>query len=106
MLHSYLPFTASGRKYHNPYKQGYMNSTTPVYNSLDLSYTFLAHRNVIVYASWSNILNRDNTFNYEYAKNASGLYVERPVKLQQNQSFYIGVFITLGKNIAYDVSNF
>jgi len=98
--------TASGRPYHHPDKPGYMNSTAPVYNSLDLSYTFLAHKNVIIYASWSNIFNRENIFNYEYAKNTKGQYIERPVKLQQNQSFYIGVFITLGKNIAYDVSNF
>lgn len=97
---------ASGRKYHNPNKPGYMNSITPIYNSLDLSYTFLLHRNVIIYASWSNILDRDNIFNYEYVKEMNGQYVERPIKLQQNKSFYIGVFITLGKNIAYDVSNF
>lgn len=97
---------ASGRKYHNPNKSGYMNSTTPVYNTLDLSYTFLAHKKLIIYASFSNIFNRQNIFNYQFGQKANGEYVSRPIKLQQNQSFYIGFFLTLGKNVAYDVSNF
>lgn len=97
---------ASGRKYHDPTQPGYMNATTPVYNSLDLSYTFLAHKNLIIYASWSNVLNRHNIFDYEYAPKPNGEYVRRAVRLQQNQAFYIGFFLTLGKNAAYDVSNF
>lgn len=99
---------ASGRHYHNPNKDGYMNSQSPVYNSLDISYTFLAHKKLIIYASASNILNRNNLFGYKYnsKQNLDGSYDSSPITKQQNQSFYIGFFLTLGKNIAYDASNF
>lgn len=89
---------ASGRPYHNPNKDGFMNSQTPHYNSLDISWTFLAHKKLIVFASVSNILGRKNIFNYT----SSG---EAMTNASKN-FFFIGVFITLGGNTAYDVSNF
>ncbi|GBU08750.1 membrane protein [Bacteroidales bacterium] len=99
---------ASGRSYDNPNLPGNMNATTPYYNSIDISYTFLANKKIIIYTSFSNLLNRDNIFGYNYNSeiNQQGVFEAYPVKLQQNQSFYIGFFITLGKNVAYDVSNF
>ena len=99
---------ASGRHYHNPNKDGHMNSRSPIYNSLDISYTFLAHKKLIIYASASNILNRNNIFGYKYnsKQNSNGNYNSSPIRKQQNQSFYIGFFLTLGKNVAYDASNF
>ncbi|MDH6303437.1 hypothetical protein M2459_000629 [Parabacteroides sp. PF5-5] len=89
---------ASGRPYHNPEKEGFMNARTPYYNSLDVSWTFLAHKKLIVFASASNILGRKNIFNYT----SSG---EAMTNASRN-FFFIGVFITLGGNTAYDVSNF
>lgn len=99
---------ASGRPYHNPNKTGIMNSHTPIYNSVDISYTFLAHRNLIIYASLSNILNRKNIYGYNYSTrtNEIGQYERLPIQLQQNQTFYIGFFINIGKNIAYEPSHF
>lgn len=99
---------ASGRHFHNPNKEGNMNDQSPIYNSLDVSYTFLAHKRLIVYASASNILNRKNIFGYQYSskQNSSENYDRQSIKRQQNQSFYIGFFLTIGKNIAYDASNF
>lgn len=99
---------ASGRYYHNPNKVGNMNSKTPIYNSLDVSYTFLAHKKLIIYASASNILNRKNIFGYTYNTivNNWGQYDSAPIQKQQNQTFYIGLFFTIGKNVAYDASNF
>ncbi len=89
---------ASGRPYHNPDKAGFMNSTTPHYNSLDISWTFLANKKLIIYGSASNILGRKNIYNYT----SSGT----PMTTASRHFFYIGVFITLGGNTAYDVSNF
>lgn len=99
---------ASGRYYHNPNKMGNMNSRTPIYNSLDISYTFLAHKKLIIYASASNILNRKNIFGYTYntIDNNWGQYDSVPIQKVQNQTFYIGFFFTIGKNVAYDASNF
>lgn len=99
---------ASGRPYHDPNKPGYMNAHTSPYSSIDLSYTFLAHKKLIIYASASNIFNRKNVFSYTYSPVAgeSGHYSRYPETQLQNQEFYIGFFLTIGKNVAYDASNF
>jgi hypothetical protein len=99
---------ASGRPYHDPNKEGVMNSKTPVYNTLDFSWTILAHKKLIIYASASNILGRDNIYGYNYnsAPNAQGKYDGKPVKMYQKQFFFIGFFISLSGKAAYDVSSF
>ena len=89
---------ASGRPYHHQEKEGFMNSQTPHYNSLDVSWTFLANKKLIVFASASNILGRKNIYNYT----SSG----SPMTNASRSFFFVGVFITLGGNTAYDVSNF
>jgi hypothetical protein len=89
---------AGGRPYHNPAKEGFMNAWTPHYNSLDISWTFLAAKKLIVFASASNVLGRKNIYNYT----PSGT----PMTTASQSFFFIGVFITLGGNTAYDVSNF
>jgi hypothetical protein len=99
---------AGGRPYHNPNKEGFMNDHTPVYDTLDISWTLLAHKKLIVYACFSNILNRQNVFGYAFSAlpDSRGGYEGLPVRQEQNQAFYIGVFLTLGKHVAYDASNF
>jgi len=99
---------ASGRPYHNPNKDGFMNAYAPSYNSLDLSITYLASKKVIVYASASNLFGRRNIYDYTYdsAPDANGVYAGKPVKTASRNFFFVGVFITLGGNTAYDVSNF
>ena len=99
---------ASGRPYYDPNVGTNTVSFTPYYNSLDISYTFLAHKKLIIYASFSNVLNRKNIYGYNFSeiKNQNDIYDSSPIKSAQNQSFYIGLFFTLGKNVAYDVSNF
>lgn len=85
-----------------------MNATAPVYNSLDLSITFLASKKVIVYASASNILGRKAVYGYTWneASDRTGQYTATSIRANADQFFFIGVFITLGGNTAYDVSNF
>jgi len=99
---------ASGRPYHDPNREGFMNAKTSAYNSFDISYTFLAHKKLIIYASASNIFNRENVYGYNYNTKSerNGSFSRAPVKALSNQSFYIGFFFTLGKNVAYDASNF
>lgn len=87
----------SGRPYHNPNLPGLMNDEVKPYNSLDLGLTFLPSRKVIIHASASNILCRKNEF---------GKVDNKAVLASSDHFFYIGVFITLGKKAAYDVSNF
>ena len=81
---------ASGRKY--------AVGTTPYYNSLDANITWLVSPKVIVYSSLSNILGRTNIFRY----GTDG----KPVTASRDRFFYIGIFVSLKSNKAYDISNF
>ena len=81
---------ASGRKY--------PVGTTPHYNSLDANLTWLVSPKVIVYTSFNNILGRTNVFRF----NADGT----TVKANRDRFFYIGIFVSLKNNKAYDISNF
>ena len=81
---------ASGRKY--------PIGTTPHYNSVDANLTWLVSPKVIVYTSLNNILGRTNVFRY----NPDGT----AVKANRDRFFYIGIFVSLKNNKAYDISNF
>ncbi len=76
----------------------YPAGTTPCYNSLDASLTWLAHPKVIVYASLSNLLGRTNV----YRINPDG----SPVAESRDRFFYIGIFVSLKNSKAYDIANF
>ena len=88
---------ASGRPWHNSARPGLMNDEAKPYNSLDLGLTFLLSPKVILTASATNILCRRNEF---------GRVDGRPVLASADHFFYVGVYVTLGKKAAYDVSNF
>ena len=99
-LHSIISLTnrfSTGRPYHNPLLPGLMNDEVKPYNSLDVGVTFLASKKVIIHASASNILGRKNEF---------GKVDNKAVLASQDRFFYVGVYVTLGKKAAYDVSNF
>ena len=99
-LHTIIGLTdrfSSGRPYHNPNLPGLMNDEVKPYNSLDLGLTFLVSKKVIVHASATNILCRKNEF---------GKVDNKAVLASGDHFFYIGIYVTLGKKAAYDVSNF
>ena len=81
---------ASGRRF--------AQSTTPYYNSVDACVTWLASKKVIVYTSLSNLLGRKNIYKYDNAGHA--------VRPTRDHFLYIGIFISLKSNKAYDISNF
>ena len=81
---------ASGRRF--------ATGTTPYYNSLDANLTWLVSPKVIVYTSLSNILGRKNIFRYD----TDGT----PVTATRDRFFYIGIFVSLKNNKAYDIANF
>lgn len=76
----------------------YAAGTTPFYNSLDANVTWLAHPKVIVYASLNNLLGRTNIYRIQ----PDGT----PVGATRDRFFYIGIFVSLKNNKAYDISNF
>ncbi|MBQ3629924.1 MAG: TonB-dependent receptor [Prevotella sp.] len=71
---------------------------TPHYNSLDANITWLVSPKIIAYTSLSNILGRTNIFRYS----ADGT----PVTASRDRFFYIGIFVSLKSNKAYDISCF
>lgn len=88
---------SSGRPYHNREKPGLMNDEVKPYKSLDIGLTFLPSKKVIIHASATNILSRKNEF---------GRIDNKAILASNDHFFYVGVFVTLGKKAAYDVSNF
>ena len=76
----------------------YPNGTTPYYNSVDANLTWLVSPKVIVYASLNNIFGRTNIFRYNPDGSA--------VIANRDRFFYIGIFVSLKNNKAYDISNF
>lgn len=99
---------ASGRPYNTPNEEVLMNGRTSVFYTTDISWTILAHKNLIIYASASNIFNRKNIYGYDYKTqpNNMAMYERKPIRLEQSQAFYIGFFLTLGKNAAYETTHF
>ena len=71
---------------------------TPHYNSIDMNLTYLLSPKVIVYTSLNNIFGRTNVFRYD----ANG----SPVVASRDRFLYIGIFVSLKNNKAYDISNF
>ena len=76
----------------------FINGTTPHYNSLDVNLTYLLSPKVIIYSSLNNVLGRTNIFRYD----AAG----KGITSSRDRFFYIGVFVSLKNNKAYDISNF
>ena len=76
----------------------YAAGTTPFYNSLDANVTYLLHPKVIVYGSLNNLSGRTNI----YRINPDG----SQVGATRDRFFYLGIFVSLKNNKAYDISNF
>ena len=76
----------------------YSVGDTPYYNSVDANVTYLLSPKVIIYTSLNNILGRTNIFRYEADGTA--------VTATRDRFFYIGIFVSLKNNKAYDISNF
>ena len=76
----------------------YPAGTTPFYNSVDANITYLLHPKVIVYTSLNNLSGRTNVYRIQ----ADG----SPVTATRDRFFYLGIFVSLKNNKAYDISNF
>ncbi|RLD22956.1 MAG: TonB-dependent receptor [Bacteroidetes bacterium] len=91
---------ASPRTYNNPNSAKYNASMTPVYLDLSLSISYLATQSIIVYASVTNVLGRENVFGYTYSNSpdSQGTYVGLPNTLPAPRFLFVGVFITFSKD--------
>ncbi len=98
----------SGRPYENPNKAGYINSNAPNYHSIDMNLTYLLCSRVILYAYATNLLGRTNIYGYDYSDspNVDGLYARQPITDSRKRFYFIGLFISLKNDSAYDISSF
>lgn len=105
---------ATGRPYYfianEPLKTKLQDQgTTKNYNNLDFSCYYLPQlgqknpkKSWLFFASVKNVLNNKNIFNYEYNYNGSKKY---PIMLPAQQTFFVGVFLTLGVDRTNDIIN-
>lgn len=91
---------SSPRPYNNPNEDTFMNGRTPSYQDLSVNVSYLPRHNIIIHASCTNVLGRDNIFGYQYAltPDSNGVYASRPVKQPAKNFLFLGVFITLSKD--------
>jgi len=89
----------SPRPYNDPNKDSFNGQRTPAYIDLSLSVSYLATQNIIVHASTTNVLGRENVFGYTYSSipGDSGEFVGIPNKLPAPRFIFLGVFITFSK---------
>lgn len=90
----------SGRLYTDPNKEGFMNSQLPSFQDLSFNIAYLFRPQVIVYASATNLLGRDNIFGYEFAHDPdiTGAYASQEIGQPAKRFLFLGVFITLAKD--------
>ncbi|MDH5398770.1 MAG: TonB-dependent receptor [Cyclobacteriaceae bacterium] len=91
---------ASGRPYHDPNKDGFMNNLTPYYGDLSVNLSHLIRSNIIFHMSLTNITGRKNIFNYRYSPTPDdqGRYEGQPVVLPAPRFLFAGLFITFSKD--------
>ncbi|HMJ67315.1 MAG TPA: TonB-dependent receptor [Cyclobacteriaceae bacterium] len=90
----------SGRPYYDPNAVKFNGSLTPYYQDVSANISYLPRNWLIVYASCTNLLGRENIFGYQYATtpDANGVYAGRALRQAANRFLFMGVFITISKN--------
>jgi CarboxypepD_reg-like domain/TonB-dependent Receptor Plug Domain len=91
---------SSGRAYFNPNAEKFHSDRALSYQDLSANISYLPKSWLIIHASCTNLLGRDNIFGYEYATspNASGVYTGRAIRQAAPRFLFLGVFVTISKN--------
>jgi hypothetical protein len=102
-INSQFGFTysySSGRPYFNPNNDNFNSDRTPSYQDLSMNISYLPKNWLIIHASCTNLLGRNNVFGYEYASSPGpdGVYASRAVRQPAPRFLFLGVFITISKN--------
>ncbi len=89
----------SGRPYNDPNMEKFNGGKTKAYQDLSINISYLPTSQVIVYLSCTNVLGRDNIFNYEFSDTAdiNGVYASRAIRQPAPRFLFLGIFITLSK---------
>jgi len=91
---------SSPRTYHDPNKETFNAGRTPAYQDLSMNISYLPKPFLIIHASVTNILGRDNIFGYEFGNtpNVNGEYASRAIRQPAKRFLFLGVFFTISKN--------
>ena len=82
----------------SPSSRHFTIAKPPCYNSFDANVTYLLSPKIIVYTSLNNLFGHTNIFRYD--TNGKAVIPSR------DRFLYIGIFVSLKSNKAYDISNF
>ncbi len=90
----------SGRPYHNPNEQNFMQGKTKNYNNLSASWAYLISPQKILYFSVSNVLGHRNVFGYEYANqpDQNGVYPRQVILPTADRFYFVGLFWTISND--------
>jgi len=90
----------SGRPYHDPNQSGFNQQQTKDFSDLSFNFAYLPRPNLIIYASATNLLGRDNVFGYQFEDTPGndGFFDSRPITQPAKRFLFVGVFITLTKD--------
>ncbi len=69
----------SGRPYYDPNSDKFNGALTPYYQDVSANVSYLPRNWLIVYASCTNLLGRNNVFGYDYATTADAMEFMRVV---------------------------
>ena len=88
----------SGRPYHNPNLNDFMQSMTKSRNELSANWSYLLTQQKILHISFSNLLGQTPIYNYKYALGQNGQYREQGIKPIAKHTLFVGFFWTMSKN--------
>jgi hypothetical protein len=90
----------SGRNYNDPNETEFNSMTTKDFADLSFNFAYLHRPNIILYASATNLLGRDNVFGYEFESDPGddGYFDSRAITQPAKRFLFIGLFITLTKD--------
>ena len=90
----------SGRPYNDPNYDAFNGRMTKPYADLSFNFAYLHRQNVILYASATNLLGRQNVFGYEFENDpgTDGVYNSRSITQPAKRFLFVGLFITLTKS--------
>lgn len=93
---------ASGRPYHNPNREGFMQFQSSPYHMVNLSWSYLITQQKILFISVQNVPNIKNEFGQRFGtqRNEQGLFPSQPILPNFDQMFFVGFFWTISTDKA------
>lgn len=91
---------ASPRPYNNPNLDTFNGERTPAYHDVSANISYLPRSWIIIYASCTNLLGRNNIFGYDYSSlpDDNGVYAAREITQPAKHFMLVGIFLTISKN--------